>query len=317
MTEPVETLAPQAEATPVAPTSEPEAAPAADVAPEGTAPAEPANALDRALAEPEAPIASPSTYPADWQKEMAGGDEKTESLLKRYDSPKGVAQAFRELQKKISSGDFSRAKPEEEGEVMAWRKERGIPDDPSGYDLNDLGNGLVVGEEDKPIIDGVLAAMHSADATPAQVKSTVSAYYAAQESMLAEQSQLDKSDGEKAIDAMRAEWGPDFRPNMNQLKGFLDSAPDGVGELLINGRLGNGQGIMNNEASIRWLSGIAKERNPMGTLVPAGGDASASIVAEIASIEATMATEPEKYYGDQAMQARYEDLLAGQERLAK
>ena len=300
MTEAAAEPAPLDEGTPV----EPVATPA-----EPTEPAKPANAVEKALADPADAAPAPAKYPDDWREQMAGDDDKLKQQLDRYHSPADFAKAHRELQRKLSSGQFKATKPETEEEVAAWRKEMGIPEEPGGYDLNDLGNGLVVGEDDRPIIDTVLSAMHGADATEAQVKATVAAYYEAQEQALADQKEIDKKDMENAVDACRAEWGGEYRGNMNQLKGFLESAPDDLGTLLMTARLGDGKALMNSPEALQWLMGLSKQINPMGSVVPAGGDASGTVAGELKQIQDLQRENPDKYWGDKALQARERELL--------
>lgn len=273
------------------------------------APAEADDLITKGASEDDSPAPAPATWPDDWRSQMAGDDAKVLKLAERYNSPADVMTALRAAQQKLSSGEYKSGPPEDAAALAEWRKEAGIPEKASDYDLNDLGNGLVIGEDDKPIIDHVLEAMHSQNATPEQVKSTVAAYYQAQEQMLNEQAEIDKADQTSTEDALRAEWGNEYRGNMNQLKGFLDSAPDGLGQLLLTGRLGNGKGIANDEAAVKWLLNTAKEINPMGTVVPAGGDPSAKVSSEIADIEKTMRDDPDAYWKDDAKQKRYAELL--------
>lgn len=306
--------------TDVAPAPQDEANPAEPVNPpaEGTGDtqpaAEPSNALDRALDEPAEPVVTPATYPEDWRQQMAGEDDKLAKQLERFDSPAALAKSYKELQRRVSSGEFKRSKPEGEEDLAAWRDEVGIPAEPSGYDLNDLGNGLVVGEADQPLIDKVLTAMHGVDSTQDQVKAIVAAYYEAQEGALADEAEQDRMDAEGAVDALRAEWGPEYRGNMNQLKGFLDAAPGDVGTLVTGARLGDGKALLNSPDAMQWLLGVAKQLNPMGSVVPAAGDAGKTVADELKEIGRVQEEEPKKYWADKDMQARERELLAWQDR---
>lgn len=304
----VEAPAPDAQETPA---QEPVVeAPAAEVA------EEPTDLISRGAADEAAPVAAPADWPEGWRNKMAGDDPKAQKLAERYKSPQDVMNALRAAQSKLSSGE-DRVKPEGEAEQAAWRKERDIPETSTGYDMNDLGNGIVIGEADKPIIDGVLEKMHGVDVTSGQAKAIVAGYFEQQEKALTEQTAIDKSDQTQTEDALHAEWGQEYRGNMNQLKGFLDSAPDGIGQLLLGGRLGDGTGIANHAGAVKWLLDQAQQINPMGTVVPAGGDTSTGVASKISSIEAVMRDDPDKYWKDEPMQAEYQNLLAYQERQKK
>ncbi|MGF7446190.1 hypothetical protein V7P28_21410, partial [Klebsiella michiganensis] len=83
--------------------------------------------------------------------ELAGDDAKYRKQLERYASPEALAKAHRELQSKMSSGEFRAAKLPENPtneELARWRKDNGVPDKADDY-LADLPSGIVLGDEDK------------------------------------------------------------------------------------------------------------------------------------------------------------------------
>src|SRR5690606_11096008 len=119
------------------------------------------------------------TWPTDWREQLANGDEKLLSVLKRYTSPKSWSDAAFALRQKMSSGELKRAAPGKDAkpeEIAAWRKEMGIPESPDKYDLT-LEGGLVIGDEDKPYISKFTERMHGKNASNEVVKEAVSAYY--------------------------------------------------------------------------------------------------------------------------------------------
>ena len=183
---------------------------------------------------------TPQTWPSDWREKYAGGDEKKLKVLSRYASPEAVFDAQLATWQRFSAGELKSALPKDATpeQVTAWRAENGIPESPDKYDLA-LDNGLTIGENDKPIIDGFLAKAHDANYTPAQAKQAVQWYFEHMQEAQAKIAEDTKRVEQQTEDALRAEWGQDFRPNMNAINGLLDSfVPAGDEELrtrILNG----------------------------------------------------------------------------------
>lgn len=248
-------------------------------------------------------------------------DEKTLQRVKRYATPADALNAHIALQNKIAAGEMRSALPPNatEDQVKAWRTENGIPEAPEKYELK-LKDGLVVGEADKPIIDGFLKSAHGANYTSAQASQAVDWYYDEIERQTAARADQDKQLAAKAQDALRAAWGTDYRTNENMVMGLLDTAPAGVKDQFLHGRLADGTPIMSHPETVMWLRQMAAEINPVTALIPnAGGNVLTAVGDEIKQIEGWMKaprTSPEgkKYWGDVKVQERYRALLDAQQK---
>lgn len=302
--------------------------PPADPAPPADPPADPPPS-DPAPSDPPADPAPKGKgdegyWPNDWRKNIAGEDEKLLKRLERYASPKALSDALVSVQNRISAGELRGVLPKNatEEQVKQWREENGIPESPDKYELA-LPKGLVIGEDDKPIIDDMLKTLHGVNANNEQVSQAVNFYYAAIEKAEADRQEADRTAAQAAQDALHNEWGPEFRANMNAIDGLLATAPGDVKEQLKFGRLADGTPIMANADAIRWLNSLSREINPVTTLVPnAGADVSGSIDAEIKAIEKDMGApkgspEHKAYWGDDKRQARYRALLEAKDRSQK
>lgn len=270
---------------------------------------------------PETPVAP--DWREDWREKMAGGDEKELKRLARFKSPIDVYKSARELEKKMSSGDVKAklAADATEEQIAAWRKDNGIPDKPDGY-LEKLPAGLVIGEDDKPMLSSYLEAVHGRNASPEIVADTLDWYYKAQTAALEEQGLADTAYKQASDDALRAEWGAEYRANVNSINSFLEAAPvDGdvaLKDLLLGARLADGTKLGNNPAALKWLAGLAHDANPAGFIAPASAASQVDGVnEEIAKIEGVMRTNRRAYDKDEAMQARLRTLYDAQEKLAK
>ncbi len=260
-----------------------------------------------------------TVWPDQWRQQMAGDDAKALKQLERYESPAAIWKKARALEQRLSSGELRSTLPNDanEEQVKAWRAENGIPEAPEKYDLT-FPDGLVIGEEDKPAIDDFLKAAHKANYSPDQVKESVRWYYDFQERQTEVRAQADERIKQESEDALRGEWGQDYRGNLQRVHNLLDAAPGGLKEQLLNGRLADGTPIGSSPDALRWIVQVARELNPTGVIAPnAGGNVGQAIDDEIAKFEKMMGDRTSDYWkGPMAdkNQARLRDLYAARER---
>jgi hypothetical protein len=271
--------------------------------------------LDTAVTD-DKDTAAPADFPQDWREKMSGDDKKFLNVLKRYSSPQTFAKAYQSLRQKQDSGELRAPLPKDATpeQVAAYRKDSGIPDKPEGYDLG----GLAISDEDKPAVDEYLKTMHAQNATPDQIKANLGVYYklkADAETALAENDAKIKHESE---DALRSEFGADYRRNMMGAHNLLESMPEGLKDNLMGARLKDGTKFGDNATALKWLVQTALELNPAATVVMGVGDSSVkSIATEIAAIEKTMREDRPAYDKDGAMRARYRELIEAREKLSK
>lgn len=262
-----------------------------------------------------------ANWPENWRELASGGDEKTLKKLERYTDPGAVAKALRSVEVRISSGELRSQLPKDATpeQMTAWRTENGIPETPDKYDLT-FTDGLVIGDNDKPLIDQYVKAMHGSNATPEQVKVGVKTYLQLQQQAAQRISEGDVDHKTALEDELRTEWGGDFRKNIGGVVSMLNQADKDVSAVIMNARGPDGRAIANDPKVMRWLAGHARQLGFVGgTVVPAGGDNAQGIDAEIKAIEATQyddkgARNP-AYWKEPKVQARYQELLSAKERL--
>lgn len=256
-------------------------------------------------------------WPEDWREKYAGTDESKMNVLKRYASPQAALDALFAARNKIQTGTVKtplsdNPTPEE---LSAFRKENGIPEKPEEYDTNI--EGLVFGEDDKPVIEGFLQKMHAANASPAQVKAGLEAYHAAQEQIQEARYEQDTQFKQASLDQIKSEWGQDYKLNINLMKGMFEAHGDSeVMDLLFGGRAADGNVIGNHPAILRALVAVAREVNPVATVTGTGNIS--SIDDEMAALQKMMGdTKSEYWKGPTAEknQARYRQLLEAKSKL--
>lgn len=287
-----------APATPVPPApadpnlNNPAPAPAA-----GDPPANPAPAADPAPAAPPAgdPPPAAGDWPDDWRDKYAKGDEKKLKRLQRYGSPAAALDALFNAQQKIAQGVreplAADATPEE---VAAWRQENGVPAEPSGYKMPD---GLVLSENDKPLVDEFLKVAHDRNWKDEDVQAAVGWFMERHAAQADAMSARDAENRMKADEALRAEFGPQYKQEAKLAFQLLAQAPEGLGDAIMGGRLADGRLIGDSPEVIRWLNGLARELNPVATVVPgSGSNAMQALETELAGIQKMMSDRGSDYW---------------------
>lgn len=267
--------------------------------------------------------APPPTWPDNWRARLAGEDAKELKRLERLGSPQDVWKAYRALEAKVSSGQLKQAKLADdatEDQVAAFRKENGVPEKPDGYldAAKDIVDKLPPDAQEgaKVLADR----MHKINASPAVVKEALAVYAERQQEALQKLGERDNAARKETEDALRAEWGGDFRRNINAVNGYLDTQLDpDTKAALLNARGGDGNALFNNPKVVSFLLNAALEANPAGTVVPgAGASAGKSIDERIADINSMMGNRNSDYWKSpksESIQAEYRQLLVAKEKL--
>lgn len=309
-------------------TPAPAGAPAAPAAPAPAAPAPAAPAAAPAPA-PAAPAAPAPADPAagkgdDWaarREAYANGDEKLSKRLARFSSEKDAMDALIAAQNKISAGELTAPLPKDATpeQLADWREANGIPAESSGYDLT----GLEIDETSKPIVDDFLKVVHGKNIPPDAVKDIIKWNQDNTAALLEARRTEDARLKVEGTATLKKDWGSEFELNSNLIKGLLDTAPAGVGDGIMGGRLADGTPITSSPDVLRWLAGISREINPTATLVPgSGNNARQALEGELAKLQTMMgdrSPKSEYWHGPMAdkHQARYRDLVDVQSKMKR
>lgn len=278
------------------------------------------------------PVTAPADWPENWRERIAGKDEDALKRLKRFKSVENVFTSYRDLEKRVSSGEYKPDRPfpadGSDEDKAAWRAEKGLPPTPDAY-LEKLPDGLVIGERDKPLVETFVKTMHDRNAPPEIVGDALSWYYQTQERMAAEQAERDKAFYKEADEKLYAKWGPEKTANIRHMHSalfdglmgangevILPNAPDGVRELLYGARLPNGRKLGDDPDVLSWLVEVAHTVDPVGRVLPSGnGSSRQGMESEIAAIEAEMRDSHSDYHRNPKKQERLRELYTAQERI--
>ena len=298
-------------------TTEPAATPAVTEASEVVAPVTPA-VTTSAPAEPAAADPATGYWPDDWRDRLSGGDDKLRARLDRFADPAAILKSMQAAEQKIRSGEYKKGQPGKDAsadELAAWKAENGIPDSWEGYET-DLGNGVVFGEEDKTTVDTIRQFAHENSMPPAEVKKLLGLYDSIKQKEADAIYERDEAHRATTQDDLRAEWGGDYRRNLNIIGGLFDAAPEGFQDEIAQARMADGTLLGDSPQWLKFLAGVARELNPTATVVPGtAATAAKTIDEELASIDAERRKDHDAFMKNEPLRKRERELLDAQTKL--
>jgi len=178
--------------------------------------------LDKAAAEVKTEEAY---WKDDWRQNIAGEDPKLLKELEKHKTPAELAKAYRELQKQFSS---TRPTPElakdaTPEQVAEWREKVGIPESWDKYDT-ELTNGVVIGENDKPLVEKYLQKAHEANMKPDEVKKSLQTYFEMTNAMESERIRNAEAQQNAVAEELKKQWGVQFKENLSIVATHLEKA---------------------------------------------------------------------------------------------
>ena len=250
-------------------------------------------------------------WPTDWRNQIAGKDEKSLKQLERYATPADVWTKARSLESQITDGTLKREVPfPDEGsddDKAKWRTDHGLPASFDKYELE-----RKIDDAEKTSIDGFLEWAYGKNMTPTQVNSMVDYFYTKRDLDMDTGDASDKESLTKTEDALRVEWGGEYRAHMNRIEALVGLVPGENKEEFLNARMPDGTQLRGNPEVMKFLLSAALAISPATIVPPAGGDVMSAIEDEITAIKEVMKKDRKKYNDDEKMQARYRELLAAQ-----
>jgi hypothetical protein len=251
-----------------------------------------------------------STRNADWREPIAGEDKKFLSELQRYNAPVDLGNSWREQRQTISAGQLSKPLGDEpsDEDLAAFREANGIPAEAAGY-LENLPDGLIVGEDDKEYFEDLMGALHAKNAPPAIGHAIINWYNGFAEQQQDAQAEMDDTQSGESVDKLREDWGSDYRANINLVNGLIASTfGKDAADQILNGRYQDGRAFMNDPAVLKGFAEIARKMNPIMQIDAPGTSHESTMNDEIAELEKYMREKRHEYNKDEPAQARLRDL---------
>ena len=248
---------------------------------------------------------------ADWRRGVAVDDDKYYADLQRFNTAQDYGNSFREAQQTIRAGKLSTPLKDDatEDDIKAYRENNNIPLEAAGY-MENLPEGVVIGEDDKEIFGDFMGVLHAKNVAPDVAHDVIGWYNTFAEKQQSDEVERDSVQSTEANDQLRTDWGPDYRANMNLVEGLLNGAfGKEAQEQLRSGRYTDGRAFMNDPDVLKGLADIARKVNPVMEM--GGGDhhtAQESMNDEIATLEKFMREKRTEYNKDKGAQDRLRDL---------
>lgn len=232
-------------------------------------------------------------WPEDWREKLANGDDAMLKVLKRYSSPTTFAKGWKEREDLIRSGKLKAAKPDgsDEKAMAEWRKENGVPDDPTGYVIPDTVKGVLV-DADKPLVAAWFEDAHAIGMPQDMAAKGIEWYGKAIGQLQEQQAAADIAYREEAEDALRKEWShAEYKANTTLGARWLASTP--LGETWAELRTPDGRRLGDNPDFMMWAADNG--RQSFGDVSFATGDAERRFTARKEEIEKIRDTDFDRY----------------------
>ncbi len=243
-----------------------------------------------------------------WRDPFSAGDEKYGKRLEKFTTPEDYGKSYRQMEQRISSGDVLKPLPENatDDDIKAFREQQGIPLEATGY-LENLPEGLVIGEDDKPFLEDFLGKLHGLNVPPSVAHATIEWYNNFQEQAEADIAEQDKRHSDEFDAALRDKWGTEFRVNMNYGENLLSDLSPEAKEEFLGARMSDNRTLANSPEMRQWMTSLGRKLWPSQKLVPTGdGDSQTSAKARLKEIDNMMGTPA--YTKDPEIQAEWRRL---------
>lgn len=248
----------------------------------------------------------------DWREQYSKEDTGRLNILKRYTSPAAALDALFAARQRIESGELKTQLPKDATpeQLAAYRTERGIPEKPEGY-LEKLPEGFKIQDYNKDLASFIATNLHTINAPPEMVHQGIKIMSEWQDKQIEARVAADNTLKTTTEDALRADWGNDYRANIGSIHALLGGAPEEVSEAILQARTPDGNPLVGTPQVVRWLAQVSREMNPVSTIIPSANGSTSLAAADtrIAEIEKYMRTDNAKYVKDEKVQAEYRALI--------
>ncbi|MEI7578616.1 MAG: hypothetical protein WCJ58_01095 [bacterium] len=265
-------------------------------------PVKSASLLDKAASEVKT---EKSYWKDDWRQNIAGEDPKLLKELEKHKTPAELAKAYRELQKQFSS---TRPTPElakdaTAEQVAEWREKAGIPESWDKYDTT-LDNGVVIGENDKPIVESWLKKAHEMNMKPEDAKKSLQAYFEMNNAAESERIRNAEAQQNAVSEELKKQWGVQFKENLTVVATHLEKALGAETFNKLNQAvLPDGSYAINDPAILNHFLKEARQEQGGHTVVASPTTDLPSLMERKKQIEKIALTDEKLYYNSPELRA--------------
>lgn len=210
-------------------------------------------------------------------------------------------------------------------QITQYRKDNGIPDKPEAYlDALPAEVKSSLADQDKEIITPYLAKLQELNIPPSTAAQLIALRQTEQDRQIEGRIAADESLRVKTEDALRGDWGNNYRAEINNIHNLLKGASGEVSEAILQARTPDGNALVGTPEVVRWLAQLARTVSPYS--VPVGSDGGSldqkGVEARITEIESWMGAKNgsenySRYWKDDKVQSEYRTLIDAREQLKK
>lgn len=237
-------------------------------------------------------------------------DGKVAKQMERFTLPIDYGNAFREQQTRISGGELLKplGKDATEDDLKAFREQQGIPLEAKAY-LENLPEGLVIGEEDLPLITDFVEGTHALNLMPTQVHGIIKFQNELSEKMAVALDEADEKAKTENEDVFREEWGTEYRKNTNLIASLIMGSFGMKAEDFAEARLADGTKMFNSPDVLRAMIGLSRVINPTGQLVEGDHDAVQSMEDRLKELKQMMRDDRPAWNADTGAQDEFQKIV--------
>lgn len=272
---------------------------------------------------PQADI--PKNWPDNWRELLAGdgADDKVMNRLKRFKDPTNIFKSYLDLDKRISEGvkPLSLKEDSTPEEVAAYRKQMGIPDEPSGYDLQFKSENMDT-EQAAEVVGRFKEFVHDKNLPPAVAQDVMSWYEESLTAMEQDRTAKVYETREETRENLIRDWGDEYKSNMAAVSTYLEAnlGEDGK-KALIQQRFEDGTFLGDNLHFMKMMAPVATDYvGPdaifSGDVEQAGRDVDSEIAEHMKKLTGTP-EEKAEYRSDDFQTNVMAPLFAKKEKIAK
>lgn len=276
--------------------------PAAPATPPATPVADPPKASPVAgdiTAVPEGDKTTPGKWGETWRADMAGDNKEYLALLERMTDPSQVAKSLFEAQKKIREGKVGPQKPGKDAtpeQHAEYRKAIGLPEKAEALvESMKLPDGRTLGEPDMAIAKAFADSAYGADMTQSQFNHAVGWYLKQVETEEANRTHTDQAAAIQGRDALRDEWGAEYKANINRVEALFGENKD-LFNRIVGARDAEGRKIGNNPDFFKTMAAIHFEMSPMHTTVLSDNGTPTSVEQRLKELQGLATSNPDEYW---------------------
>lgn len=259
-----------------------------------------------------------TVWAPNWREEFALGDdgkpvEARLNMLKRFQSPKDMFKSLEAAQQRIRSGEYKRVQapdPKDEAAYTEWRKENEIPLDPKEYGLvpeGEAAKSLPASEVET--LAEMQTLLHTENVPLPLAKKLAAGLTAMEAKRQERQAEADGAARDMCEDTLIADWGKDYRANLQANKAVLAKHFGEDAESILEARLPDGRRLVDIPAFSKGVNAWARLD---GTDIFVDGDnkGGSSLESRKLEIEKIMQTDFAKYQHDPKMPTEYAEILS-------